>query len=241
MTIPGQPVWHLGLLRVEEDIIPHGARSNFGKNMPKSSQNRNIPGNSGTHWTLALIARKLIWEPLKQSKSARRLLHITWMVTQQFLGTGNRRSLILKIGTSSVNVIFVFSHIYTWGSNFQVCLQPDNDQIKKLRDEWNQVEEKSNYYAMMKLKEQAGGGLARHKRLCFPVMVPLVPGPVPSQLPIIRADTLTLSWNLTNHFFPSTTLLWISMLTLSMWVCKLVGLTFRRKECRSWRNICMWI
>ena len=30
---------------------------------------------------------------------------------------------------------------------------------------------------------------------------------------------------------------WISMLSLSMWVCRLVGLTFRRKECRSWRNL----
>ena len=35
-----------------------------------------------------------------------------------------------------------------------ICLQPDNDQTKKLQDERNEVEEKSNYYAMMKLKEQ---------------------------------------------------------------------------------------
>ena len=56
-----------------------------------------------------------------------------------------------------------------------------------------------------------------------------------SQLPIIRTDTLTLSSKLT-LFFPFNTLLWISMLSLSMWVCWLVGLTFRRKKCRSFRN-----
>ena len=208
MTIPGQPVWHLGLLRGEEDIIPHGARSNFGKNMPKPSQNRNIPGNFGTHWTLALIARKLIWEPLKQSKSVRRLLHITWMVTQQFLGTGNRRSLILKIGTSSVNVIFVFSQIMIKSRSFGTRgTKSKRSQI--IMPWWN-----------WKSKQSSS-----------------------SQLPIIRADTLTLSWNLKEELSewkekvcPFTTLLLIFMLSLSMWACRLVGLTFRGKACCSFRN-----
>ena len=162
MTIPGQPVWHLGLLRVEEDIIPHGARSNFGKNMPKPSQNRNFPGEL---WDSLNFASKCKIIDMRAVKA----IKVGEEVTSFNLENGNFKC------------------------KCDICLQPDNDQIKKLRDEWNQVEEKSNYYAMMKLKEQADGGLARHKRLCFPVMVPLVPGPVPSQLPIIRADTLTLS------------------------------------------------
>ena len=46
------------------EIIQDDTRSNFGKNMPKPSQNQNFLGedkkHSRTHATLALIARKLI-------------------------------------------------------------------------------------------------------------------------------------------------------------------------------------
>ena len=50
--------------RKESEIIQDDTRSNFGKNMPKPSQNQNFLGedkkHSRTHATLALIARKLI-------------------------------------------------------------------------------------------------------------------------------------------------------------------------------------
>ena len=70
----------------------------------------------------------------------------------------------------------------------------------------------SNCQWLMNLvTSNTGGGLGLAQEALFPRhggdAEPLVPGQVPSQLPIICTDTLTLSSNLTNIFFPVTTLL----------------------------------